>query len=422
MHIPPRSPSPPPLDAQALRQERDRAGQLGAWLLTRPFTMGLLRRFWPTPRLRGLRLVTRYDDVREVLSRPDVFQVPWAVKMQLLAPSTQPFALATDDAAEHRRAQQPLMQVFRREDVPRTSSMAARAAQCIIDDADGEIDALKDLISTVPLTVYRDYYGLHALDSDFVLWLMAVSNYTFRKVGPDPTAEGVAIAAAARVAEAVKDAAVRARLDPGGDTIADRLVQLQARLQKQDPNALPDDALHGMLTGMVTGFAPVFTMAGASILEVLLENRKAMAASRRAACDGNDEALARCLLEALRLRPINPGAWRVCAKDCMVAAGTLRATRIRQGETMLVSIQSAMRDAERVRRAGRFDPDRPVGGSMVFGYGMHWCIGAPLAVGALTQTFKPLLLRGFRRAPQGRGRIRRFGAIPEHMSLTLGPR
>ena len=119
---------------------------------------------------------------------------------------------------------------------------------------------------------------------------------------------------------------------------------------------------------------------------------------------------------------MNEGMWRVCAQDHTLAAGTPRATRIRKGEAVLVFLQSAMRDDDRVRDAGRFDPGRAASDSMVFGYGMHWCIGAPLATGALVQTFKPLLLRGFRRGPCGRGRIRHLGAIPERMSLTLGPR
>lgn len=419
MHISPRpSPPTPPFDAGTLRHEHGQVAQIGFRLLTQPVAMWLLRRFWPMPRLPGMRLITRYDDAREALSRPDVFEVPWAGKMQLLAPSTQPFVLGTDNAATHRCAQRPLMQVFRRDDATRFARVAARAASRIVDGADGEIDALKDLIASVSLAVYRDYYGMHALDCDFVPWLMAISTYTFRRVGPDPTAEGPAVAAAARLAVAIDDAIGRGQRDQAGDTIAARLVQLQAR----DPGALPHDALRSMMTGMVMGFAPVFAVAGASILEMLLKDREAMTASRQAARDDDDEALARCLLEALRLRPMNPGMWRVCGRDHTIAAGTPRATRIRKGEAVLVFLQSAMRDADRVRDAGRFDPGRPASDSMVFGYGMHWCIGAPLATGALVQTFKPLLLRGFRRAPCGRGRIRHFGAIPERMSLILGPR
>ena len=184
MHIQPRPPWPP-FDPQALRQERG-FGRLVRQAFTWPPTMWLLRHAPRAPRLGGERFVTRYDDVREALSQPDVFQVPWTEKMRSLSPSTRPFVLATDDAAAHRCAQHPLMQVFRHEDAPRVACIAARAADQIVDGAVSEIDALKDLISVVSRDVYRDYYGLHALDDDFIPWLLAISNYTFRRVGPDP--------------------------------------------------------------------------------------------------------------------------------------------------------------------------------------------------------------------------------------------
>ena len=423
MHISPRSPAPhPPFDAGALRQERGQLSQLLAWLFAQPATMWLMRRCWPLPHWGGKCLVARYDDVCETLSRPDVFRVPWDDKMELLAPSTQRFVLGTDDAAAHSCGQRRLMQVFLREDVLRTADIAARASNHVVGGTDGEIDGLKDLIATVSLAIYRDYYGLRGLNGDFMLWLMAISTYTFTEAGPNLAAKSPAVAAAARVAEAMDSALALARREPASDTIAARLVRLQAQLQAQKPGVLPDDVLRSMLTGMLLGFGSTLSMAGASILEFLLRSRTAMAAATRAARDGDDEALGRCLLEALRLNPIGPGIWRVCARDHTIAAGTPRATRVRQGEAVFILLQSAMRDADRVRDAGRFDPDRPSSDSMVYGYGMHWCTGAPLATATLTQILKPLLLRGFGRAPCGRSRIRRFGSIPERMSLLLGPR
>lgn len=412
-------PKLPPFDPDALRQASP-TGQFILWLATHPFTMGLLRRFWPTARVPKVgRVISRYDDAQEALSRPEIFQVPWALKMQLLAPSERPFVLAADGSAEHRSALRPIMRVFKREDMPRIAGIAARTAERAIQNADGKIDAVKDLISKVPVAIYRDYYGLDVSGDEFVLWLMAISNYTFRRIGPDPVAEKPALAAAKRVARIVDDAIERTREGRGaGDTIVARLVRLQA----QEPDVLPGDALRTSLIGMTTGNDPVATSAGGNILQVLLARPKAMAAARQAALDDDDEALSRCLLEALRFRPINPGLWRVCCKDYTIAAGTSRATRILQGEKVLVFLQAAMQDSERVRDAGRFDPDRPAPDSMVFGYGIHWCVGAPLAVAQLTQTFKPLLVRGFSRAPGKSGRTQRFGAFPERLTLVLGQR
>ena len=57
-----------------------------------------------------------------------------------------------------------------------------------------------------------------------------------------------------------------------------------------------------------------------------------------------------------------------------------------------------MFDERGVVEPKKFDPDRRSHESMVFGYGLHWCIGAFLARAQITQTFKPLLKRGIRRA------------------------
>lgn len=412
---------PPRFDPAPLRESGFAAWKQRASLalLTHPATMAFLRRWWPVPRLGQYRFITRYDDVREAFSRPDVFQVPWAPKMQELAPSRLPFVLATDDPAEHCRGQRPIMRALRYGDAPRVAAIAARAAERIVGGAEGTLDAVEDLIARVAVEIYRDYYGLDVRDDQFPLWLMAISNYTFRKVGPDPVAQEVARAATARVAQVVDEAIERARAGRGGDTVAVRLVAAHAA----DPENFPEDALRSVFTGIVSGYVPVAAMSGANVLEVLLACPRAMAAARQAARDDDDERLARCLVEAARFRPIYPGPWRVCAEDYTVGAGTARARRVRKGETVLLFIQAAMRDEAQVRYPGRFDPDRPASdSSMVLGAGMHWCVGAPIAVAQMTQAFKPLLVRGFRRAPGARGRVRRFGAIPEHLLLALDPR
>ena len=418
----PAQPPLPKFDPEPLRQRGWRAwrSEVGTRAFTHPAFMALLRRFWPTPRLFGIRFITRYDDARETLSRPDVFEVPWAAKMQELAPSRCPFVLGTDDPAEHRCGEPPIMRAFRHNDIGRIARIASRTAERIVERADGTLDAVQDLIAKVPIELYREYYGLDVKDPEFALWVLAMSNYTFEKIDPDPVTREVALAGAVRLARVVDEAIERARSGhEAGDTIIARLVAEQ----RTAPGALPDDALRSTMAGVITGYLPSAILAGAHAVEVLLERPAAMRAARQAVRDDDDEALARCLLEALRFRPIYPGPWRRCASDHTIAAGTARAKRIREKEKVLVFIQAAMQDGERVSRAGRFDPDRPASDySMVLGHGMHWCVGASLAVTQMTQALKPLLVRGFRRAPGSIGRMQRFGAIPEHLTLALDPR
>ena len=56
---------------------------------------------------------------------------------------------------------------------------------------------------------------------------------------------------------------------------------------------------------------------------------------------------------------------------------------------------------------------------MVFSYGLHWCIGAFLARAQITQTLKPLLKRGIRRAHGRDGQLRTIGLMPAHLTVEF---
>src|SRR5215472_9946477 len=52
-------------------------GPLVVWFLTNQRVMGFFRTVCPIPRVPGWAAVTRYDDVAEVLTRHDIFGVPF---------------------------------------------------------------------------------------------------------------------------------------------------------------------------------------------------------------------------------------------------------------------------------------------------------------------------------------------------------
>ena len=59
---------------------------------------------------------------------------------------------------------------------------------------------------------------------------------------------------------------------------------------------------------------------------------------------------------------------------------------------------------------------------MVFGFGLHWCIGAFLAAAQITQTFKPLLKkRGLRPVDGPDGKLQRIGLMPQHLTVEFKP-
>ncbi|WP_371933438.1 cytochrome P450 [Halobacillus litoralis] len=52
---------------------------------------------------------------------------------------------------------------------------------------------------------------------------------------------------------------------------------------------------------------------------------------------------------------------------------------IRRGDFIIASISSANRDEEKFDRASQFDITRERNAHVAFGFGIHFCLGAPLA-------------------------------------------
>jgi cytochrome P450 len=382
--------------------------------------MGLLRRFWPIPHLPWLRfaMVTRFEHVREVLDRDQVFQVPFAPRMMDLMPGPL-FVLAMQDGDDYREQRRQIMHTFRLEDIPQTvAPRAAALAEQIVAGCGGRIDAIEGLLTRVPTLLCREYYGVDFPEAKlFAEWLSAISSYMFSPPSDKPDPLLPMVREAADGVRAAMDQAIRdAKKAPASDaTIVARLVQMQRR----GGGAPSDELIRAELLGMLAGFVPTNTIASGNMLEMLLRREDIKTCAEQAARDDDDGRLWRCLYEALRFRPINLGPFRTSVADYTIAEGSSREKRIPAGTRVLASTQSAMFDERGVVEPKKFNPDRPAHESMVFGYGLHWCIGTFLAKAQITQTFKPLLKRGIRRANGSAGRLRTIGLMPAHLTVEF---
>ncbi|MGX9426286.1 MULTISPECIES: cytochrome P450 [Bradyrhizobium] len=398
------------------------------WIYDEPhWLFWLLREFWPIPQLGGWAFVTRYDDVAEVLENDVVFQVPFGAKIQKLNdhPGAGPnFLLGMQRGNDYWKCQRQVMQAFQRDDVAKiVTPLAAKFSNRIVADAAKindqtmELDAIEGLITRVPILICRDYYGLEIQQQeeiDFGRWLIAMSLYTFGNPFDNPRYERAAIAAGMRVRAIIDRSIQRARKHSRiRPTVLDRLLAMQ-----RGESSLTDKVIGAYLIGMITGFVPTNTMAAGHMLVMLLGRPKFMAAATEAARAGDDKRLTRCLFEAMRFMPLNPGPFRICAEDYTVAAGTARQTTIKKGTKLLAGTESAMFDNRRVVRPRSFNPDRPQTDYMLFGHGLHWCVGAYIAEAQITQTFKALLVQKRLRPVDGRnGKLKTLGPFPWHLSV-----
>jgi cytochrome P450 len=411
-------------DVDDLRIDKTFGARLKAKLLAEPeWFFALLRRFAPIAKPPGMPqiLVSRYADVLEVLERDDVFGIPFGFKVEGLIGGSN-FILGMDDGPDYRRLRDITMATYRREDIKDVvAALAAREAKAIVAAAPDRFDVVEHLFTRVAVRIVQDYFGVAIPDdrwSDFVDWNLAMSNYVFADPADDPSFRRAATAGAERV-RAVVDASIDAerRAPAGRDTIVARLVMLQ----KQKPDLrLTDADLRAFLSGMFTGFLPTNTIAGANILKVLMNHPPFMAATR-AAYDAGDEArLLRCLEEALRFKPVFWGPFRVAKSDYTLAAGTSREKKIKAGTRLSPLVQSAMRDERGVPDPHGFNPDRTPTDSMIFGHGLHWCVGAHIARAHLMGCYKALFaLRDLRRIPGPEGERRTLGFIVRHQLIEL---
>ena len=78
--------------------------------------------------------------------------------------------------------------------------------------------------------------------------------------------------------------------------------------------------------------------------------------------------------EMLRFDSPAPAVSRVAAEDMEI-----RGARIRAGERVFLMLNAANRDPEAFADPERFDIARRQGRQIAFGFGIHFCVGAPLA-------------------------------------------
>jgi cytochrome P450 len=394
-----------------------------SWLVNPPhWILWLLRTFWPIPRLFGWASVFRYEHVANVLTRHDIFKVPFDKEIARLndghAPGT-PFILGIDDTGAHDAQLALVMRAFKREDVPKIVVPICRAATARrIPGAPGEFDAIQDLVTAVPLDICEEYYGVPISDRQrFAYATIDVSGHLF---GPPPIEPKAEIDKAADYVREIVDAAIQKEMNGQAPPQPwDTIVKILVLMHKKVPPELSYEEIRAFLIGMIVGFVPTNTMAGGHILEMLLRKPKFMQASREAALQGDDDLLQHCLFEAMRWMPLNPGPFRICDRDYVVAADTRRAATIRKGTKVLASTMSAMFDCRQVKHPFKFDPARPASDYMLFGYGIHWCVGLFIARAQIVETFKPLLKRGMRRAPGERGKLKLRGTFPDHLFVEV---
>lgn len=394
-------------------------GRLASRFLENPrWALALLRRFWPNLKIGRFLLVTRNEDVRDILERQDEFETPYGPEMTEMAGGSN-FILGMRDGPDYRRMKSTVLSAFPVDEVEkRVRPIAAGHAAAIMRGAAPGFDVVGGLFRVVPVRICRDYFGLVIEDEgEFADWANALSGLFFADPFASPAARELAVVAADRMRKAIDRSieAVRAgRTD--GETPLGRLV---AMLDAPSPQISLAE-LHSIMMGMISGFTPTNLLASANCLDVVLSRPEAQSAIETAVRVGDIEALDRAIREAMRFKPIWVGPFRYATRDTFIGRGTSRQRLVKAGATVMPSTLSAMFDADAVSEPELFNPDRPARDYLVYGHGIHLCIGTAIARVQIGECFRALFAKpGVRRARGRAGRLVRLGAFPQNLKVDF---
>ncbi len=414
----------PDFDINRLKAKGIAAKIVQRFLENPRWLLAILRRVWPIMTAGPITVITRDADVRDVLKRQEDFQTPFGPEMTEMAQDAN-FILGMQDGEEYRQMKSACLSAFPIGEIESVvRPVAARLAREAIRRAEPGFNPVHDLLKMVPVGICRDYFGL-VIDDDesFADWSIALSSLFFADFFGDRNTRDLAVVAAQRMNQVIERsiAAVReGRVRPS--TPLARLVAIH----DADAAALPLNHIHSIMMGMVSGFVPTDLLAGGNCLDVVLSKREAQTAIEQAIKagakgeKGANGRLDRAIREAMRFKPINIGPLRYVPKDTKVAEGTPREKTIKAGTTVMPATLSAMFDPDAVDDPGKYDLERPEHDYMLFGHGIHWCIGSLIARTQIAECFRVLFERsGVRRARGRMGRLSRIGAFPASLCVDF---
>ena len=377
----------------------------------------VLRRVKPILIVKNVALVTRFEDVQEVLARDDIFQVTYGPKMRVIT-GGQDFFLGMQNSPEYERDVAHMRSVMRRQDIAAIAGFVAKTAEQIMSQSGGKLELVSQLSRVVPARWIAEYFGIvPPSDRELADWGSTIFQYLFTDLTNDPA-----------VGRAAQDAAAQARLwlddciaqrKSSGEQKDDVLGRCLA-LQSIGAPGMDDLGIRNNLIGLITGAIPTTSKCCAQALDQLLARPEVLAQAHAAAAAGNSALFAAYVFEALRFNPNNPGVFRLAAEEYTVAKGTLRATTIPKGTSVLPATQSAMFDDQKVDSPNEFRVDRPAWVYMHWGYALHTCSGQYINQVQIPAILQPLVARkNLRRAAGEAGKLQFTGPFPSTLNVMF---
>ena len=383
------------------------------------FSFALLRMFKPISISDGKALVTRFADVQEVLSRPNVFGVTYAEKMKVITDGSN-FFLGMNNTEIYTRDVSNMRIVVPRTDLnERIKPLVENYALSLVDAAKaGVFDVVEGLSQLVPCYFTAEYLGVPGPSTaELAEWNTYMFQYLFFPDNPEEV-DQKAVSYAAKM-RTYLDELIQTRKASGEqkDDVLGRCLALQA----SNTPGMSDVDIRNNLLGIIVGAIPTTSKCAAQVLNYLLERPELLELAQTAARSNDDEKLRKIMLECLRFDVFSPGITRITLEDYTLAKGTWRAKKITKGTPVVALTQSAMMDARQISNPKSFRLDRPDYHYLHFGYGMHTCFGYYINMIQIPMILKAILqVDKLTRAPGEKGKMEFRGPFPSHLRVRIG--
>lgn len=309
-----------------------------------------------------------YNDVSRILADPVTFSSETARLFNAPQPDLDFFDmgnLVTTDPPRHRQLRSLINTSFTPRAMAGLTPRIEKITNSLLDAADGEdrFDLVDTLAYALPINVILELLGLPTEDEHlFRVWGNAIGTADAATVPPDLLENEVG--PAVRDMNAYLLEFMRGRRRQPAEDVISRLATAEI-----DGRLLEDGEIVGLIG--LTMFAGHATTQALICNAVLLFNSNPEA---EAAVRADRTLLPNAVEEVLRVRPPFARLARVTTVDTELGGHAIPA-----GELVTPWIAAANRDAKKFPDPDRFDIRRHNGGNLVFGQGIHFCLGAPLA-------------------------------------------
>jgi cytochrome P450 len=321
----------------------------------------LRRPGWPSP--SGYRVFSRYADVMGILRDHEAF-----------GQETRPQpSFHVMDPPEHTRLRRLVSRAFTPRAIERQRQAVTAMVSGLIDEVEpaGEMDLVNDFAARLPALVMAHLLGVPLDDGrrwqsylDAMVQQRGLAHYLAGESGDRAVRDEIRRASSREQADFLAEL-IRERKGGGGDDIVTTL--LNAR--DNDEAMTEDEVLFTLLLLLGAGMHTTAGQIG-NVVRALLEHPEQFQLVR-----DEPALLDNAIEEAFRFDGALQAEHRFVRQERMVGEEV-----VSPGETLLIVNAAANRDPAVFEDPDRFDVRRPNAREhLTFGWGIHRCLGAPLA-------------------------------------------